>query len=178
MLLSERKYVDSLFIVREFAPNTSNNVTPELELTGAWAELHLGRLISAHQRITNILTDAKNGNDREEEALAALAESAVLLAEKSPLSARDQAQQARQYFHETGKKESEMVSLYYLATCQRELREKEHAQQTAQSGIDILSGWEQSWDSSLYHSYLRRPDIREISKGLHHYTNSPREEFR
>jgi tetratricopeptide (TPR) repeat protein len=167
MLLSENKYLDVISLAARLKERpTSLDGELDLQLSAANAELHLSRIVSAQQRLNTLLSDAQVVNNRSLQQSILAARSTLLLKQGAPSEAERIALQATQYFHWSGQKDMEFFSLCTISDIQSDLGKVGDSSESAEKAIDILHGWEQTWDSSLVESFLRRPDIASILPNL------------
>lgn len=73
---------------------------------------------------------------------------------------------AFQAFETAGEPESQWFALHYLsqiASCKNDTR---NSRKYAQRALDLLSQLQHNWETSLFESYVRRPDVSEARPDL------------
>jgi len=166
VLLSQNQYSAALSALPRPTDVTSRFVQAQAQLIAASAELHLGRLDSAHRRIEEVEAQAVLDKDQDSLTRIRPLRAELALAQKSPSTSRDLARQASEYFQSSGQQESEFVSLYSLMLSQNQLADRDNSARTARQALDIMQGWEQSWNPPQFQSYIHRPDIAAILREL------------
>ena len=77
------------------------------------------------------------------------------------------AQAANRYFSSKGEKESEWLSLYYIAKASKAAGDVTGSSTNAKKALDILDELEHTWSPPTYHQYITRPDhqlaLRELT---------------
>ena len=169
--LDQKRYDAALSEVEKSIGSAQEDGRENLQLTAAVAELHLGRRESASKRVSEVLAEALDRKDIQAENQAKLVQIRLFLSEKSLSEARNLATEMSQYFHSSGQRESELLSLYYLAISQRQLGNRQASAEAAAKAIDIFRGWEQSWSPPLIQSYRLRADSVTMLRDLQQCKN-------
>ncbi len=176
-LLSQNKYPDALSIVQRSLKDNPGIFEEHLQLVAASAELHLKKVDSARRRIADVRSQLVFDPNPDTSAEIRPLQAFLALAEKSPSTARDLSVEASEHFHTSGQQESEFISLYYLTLSQRQLGNGEAANQAARKAIDIVQGWEQSWNPPQFQSYIHRPDLAAMLRVLRDPADLPSQGF-
>jgi len=170
MELSQGKYGSALMVAQSAIKSIRNIPFPrEIELKGAsaMAEAELGKSQQAQRTAEEVLDLANGEKDPGLIAWAQLTYAGVATKARLPQKARPMAELASRYFHSTGQRESEWLSLLWLARTSQELGDHTSAEKNAKQALDILHNFEQTWGSSVFHAYTARPDcklaIQELS---------------
>lgn len=164
--LVQMKYPQVLTDANKALGNVPEDLSADLQIDMAAAELHLGRFASAEKRISDTLALSISRKDQPTEHQAKLVRVQLLLSNKSFTLARDLATELSAQFHASQQQESELFSLYYLALSQRQLGNLAAADDAAKKAVDIYLGWAQHWSPSLVSSYSSRPDVQAMLRDL------------
>jgi tetratricopeptide (TPR) repeat protein len=142
----------------------------------AIAEAQLGQTELAQRDVDKLMTLAHKEGGEDMLAAAQLVEAEVLLASRESGQAGIRAETAYKYFALNGSKESEWLSLLYMAKAAKASGDAESSSADAQKAIDILKQLENNWGPPIFQRYAARPDhqlaIRELS-GLSNLKGNP-----
>jgi tetratricopeptide (TPR) repeat protein len=162
ILLSQRKFAEVVSVVnRTLRPGLSEvsaDDLPQFRLLRARAEVQLGQSRKASDDVSELTTWAEKGGDEETAYDIKLVQAEDYRKTGSPQAAEPLVESARHYFSNSGKKESEWLSLLELARVDRSLGKIQECKVSAQLALDILRGFEHNWPPSDYKSYSTRPD--------------------
>ena len=169
--LSQGKYGNALSVSRRALlafPKMPANEIAEFEKIEALSQAQLGQLEQAQHEVDQLLAFAQEKGDEGLIAESELTEANVLLRVNSPEKAMSLAQSAYSYFSAKGEKESEWLSLFYLAIAAKGIGDLSTSAHDAQKALDTLASLEQSWGASVFDHYIARPDykivLRELTK--------------
>jgi hypothetical protein len=131
-----------------------------------------GAPASAEEWCRKAIEQARRESDPVAAAAAQLALANAYLAAADAAQALPLAQAAHDFFAASGQKESEYLSLLSLAKISLAGKNTAAAKQSAQKGLDILSGFQHNWAPQQYKGYSSRRDVRESASALVHLTGN------
>src|SRR5208282_4497475 len=112
----------------------------------------------AQRDAQQLLALAQKQADEGMIANASMAIAVVDLQSHLPGQALPMAEAANRYFSSKGEKESEWLSLYYVAKACKASGDVTGSSINAKKALDILNEFEQTWSPPTYHQYTTRPD--------------------
>jgi eukaryotic-like serine/threonine-protein kinase len=174
ILLSRGKDAEALSTCRKALndfPNLDADTIADFAQIEALAEARLGKLDQAKIEADRALALAKEVNE-DAVGQAELVEAEVLLLSHSPTQALSFAQSANTYFSVKQEKESEWLSLLYMAEASKASGDREAGISAAKKAIDILAALEQSWSPIVFRQYGARPDLHEDIQHLNNLVHS------
>jgi serine/threonine protein kinase len=171
MFFSERRFQDAYKTSRDalakFKGMPAGEIS-DLKRVKALAEAELGQTRQAEADGRDLLMMAREQENEELIARANMVLSVVKLKEHVPTDARSLADAANRYFSSKGVKESEWLSLYYLAAACKGMGDSRESSLIAKKALDTLSQLRIAWGSPTFEQYVTRPDhqfaIRELAK--------------
>jgi serine/threonine protein kinase len=165
MRLSQRRYPEALSLSRHalasFRDMPARQIA-ELERVATMSEAELGQIRQAQRDAQQLLSLARQQSDEELVAEASMALAAVDLQAHVPDQALQMAEAADRYFSRKGQKESEWLSLYYVAKACKASGNTADSLASAKKSLDIVTGFEQTWSPPTFHLYATRPDHQVI----------------
>jgi tetratricopeptide (TPR) repeat protein len=171
MALSQRRFKDALNLAQHALKNATPSTPAEdadLQIISGLAQAELGAQNQARQSCQSALDSVQRQGDRLMSAEAGLCVARADIAAGAPRDAIPLAENSRQFFANSGQRESEWRSLLYLAEACNRSGDSASAAQHAKKALDILSGVENNWGNPAYRLYVSRPDIQlarqELSK--------------
>jgi hypothetical protein len=120
--------------------------------------VQLGESRSASDDVSELTKWAEEGGDEQTANDIKLVQAENYRKTGSPQAAEPLVESARHYFSNSGKKESEWLSLLELARVLRSLGKIQESKVSAQLALDILWELEHTWPAADYRSYSARPD--------------------
>jgi len=172
MLVSQEHYAAAKKIVEGPLDDKSNIDPGYFQRVMCGIETASGSPTSAEEMCRKAIEQAHQESDRTSAAAAQLALANAYLAAGDAAQALPIAQGAHDFFAASGQKESEYLSLLTLARISRVLKDITGAKQSAQKGLDILSGFAHNWSPQQYKGYSSRPDVRESADALYRLRNN------
>ncbi len=170
MLFSQARYGAALEISRRALADPSSPAPEYFEFLSGEIESKTGSPGKAQELCRKAFDLAKQDADPDEIADANLALADAYLAAGLLDHARPLAEAARNFFVQTGRKESEYVALLTLARIARASKDVANTKKFAQQALDILSGFKHNWTPQQYNKYSCRPDVMQASLLLHRLT--------
>jgi cation diffusion facilitator CzcD-associated flavoprotein CzcO len=145
---------------------------PSDELAGfeeviAEAEARMGLTGPAQREADKLMALARKEADEDAIAAAELVGAEVSLAFRRSQKAGELANAANTYFASKRRKESEWLSLFYIAQAAKASGDADSSSAEAQKAIDILNELAKNWGPPTFQQYASRPDrqlaIRDLS---------------
>jgi len=173
ILLSQEKFSELIARTnRELRPQSSRAVAddlPQFQLLRARAEVQLGELKKASEDISELTAWAQKDGDEEALTNIKLVQAEMYRKAGSAQLAEPLVDSARRYYASSGKKDSEWRSLLEQARVYRSLGKRQESKASAELALAILQGFEHTWPSSDYRSYITRPDNKSAQQELTAY---------
>jgi tetratricopeptide (TPR) repeat protein len=166
MLVSQQRYAAAKRIIEGPLEDKSNIDPGYFERLMCEIETGSGSPLAAQEWCRKAIAQAQQESDRLAAAAGQLALANTYLAAGDAAQAFPAAQSAHDFFAASGQKESEYLSALSLAKISRALHNSAGAKQSAQKGLDILSGFAHNWSPQQYKGYSSRPDVRESADAL------------
>jgi tetratricopeptide (TPR) repeat protein len=169
MELSKGKYRDALSISQnalQTFPKLQADKTLDYLAVKTLAEAQLGHLVQARLDADKLFDTARQRGDEYLIAQAELTAANVYLALHLPVKALSLARTSNAYFSTNGEKESEWISLLYLAQTEKELGDVRACADNARTASEILNQLKRSWGPSVFNQYVNRPDHRTAIREL------------
>ena len=162
MLLSQGKDAEALAVSRRAMHDFQNldaGTTVDFVQVAALAEARLGKLDEARVDADRALALTRKQANDEMIAQAEMVEAEVYFRSHSPTQALALAQSANTYFSAREEKESEWLSLFYMAEASKDSGDTKDSIIAAKKALDILATLEQSWSPVVFQQYGARPDL-------------------
>jgi tetratricopeptide (TPR) repeat protein len=137
-----------------------------VKISLALARLHLGDRKHAKALCTEALAAANRNQDRQGTAEASMALATVLMAQNDWDAGQALAESALRVFEAASEPESQCLALHYLSRVAACKRDTDNSRKYAQRALDLVSQFEHNWETSLFESYRRRPDVSEANADL------------
>jgi len=172
ILMSQRRFAAAKQIAQRSLADKSNVDPGYFERLTCQIETVSGAPASAEEWCRKAIEQARRESDPVAAAAAQLALANAYLAAADAAQALPLAQAAHDFFAASGQKESEYLSLLSLAKISLAGKNTAAAKQSAQKGLDILSGFQHNWAPQQYKGYSSRRDVRESASALVHLTGN------
>jgi tetratricopeptide (TPR) repeat protein len=170
ILLTQGKFAEVISAAnRAFSPKLSvatPDDLPEFQLLRARAEIALGQTRQASDDLSRLTAWAHEDGNEEGANDINLVQSEIYRKTGSPQLAEPLVDSAQRYFSSTGQRESEWLSLLEKARVCRSSGKAQESRAAAQSALEILKQFHDTWPPSDYKSYSTRPDIAASQKEL------------
>jgi serine/threonine protein kinase len=169
MRLSQRRYSEALSISRR-ALNTFAELPmakiADFESVESLVEAELGQSKQAQNDAQQLLALAHKQSDEGLIAEAQMTLAVVNLQSHLPEQALAMAAAANAYFSSKGEKESEWLSLFYMAKAYKATGDITSSSTNAKKALDIIGEIEHAWNPPAFYQYSTRPDnqlaVREL----------------
>jgi tetratricopeptide (TPR) repeat protein len=161
MLVSQKRFAEAKRVVDGPLADKSNVDPGYFERLMCEIETASGSPAPGEEWCRKAIAQAQRESDRAAAATAQLALADAYLVAGDAAQASPAAQSAHDFFAASGQKESEYLSALSLAKISRALHNPAGAKQSAQKGLDILSGFAHNWSPQQYKGYSSRPDVRD-----------------
>lgn len=169
MALSERKFPEAISEAQKaltIRGEQSKGTVVEAGYISGLAQSRSGRADAGRKRCEEALKVARELGVPLllSNALLAVAEVSLLAGDAQAASIN--AAEAQQRFATYKQAESEWRTLLAQARASERLGDKLRSQELGGQGLAVLQGLEKQWQSESYHSYVTRPDVRELRSHL------------
>jgi len=176
MLLSEGRNQEA-FDASQKALHSSANVpaakVASLKRTAVLAELQLGKFAGAGQGAAELAALARKEASEDMIADSELVEVIVGFQGRATDKAVEKAaESANRYFSAKGKRESEWLSLFYLAKSSKDSGDLSNCVKQAKNAVDILDTLKHDWGSQVFQEYIARPDLQSLASKLTEWSTS------
>ena len=173
ILFSQGKFADVVSLVNRALgpglPQVSPDDLSQFRLLRARAEVRLGHIRKASDEVSELTAWAEKERDELGAYNVRLVQAEIYRKSASPQVAEPLLKSACHYFSNSGKKESEWLSLLEQARVDRSLGKMQESKVSAALALDILKQFEHTWPPLDYSSYSARPDIRAAQQELLSY---------
>jgi tetratricopeptide (TPR) repeat protein len=163
MFLSQKRYSEVKEIARTALADKSNDDPGFFYRVMGQIETVHGSPERALDWGQKALDQAQKESDRAGIAAANLILANAYLAGGATGKALALAQAAHDFFAASNRRESEYLALLSLAKISRAANNPADSRRFAQQGMDILSGFKDTYSTQQYKTYLSRPDVRDVS---------------
>ena len=166
-LLSSGKYSEALRLAGQTLkyPKIAADDKQELEIDKIIAESHLGMKKQALADWEVWRNEERTGNSVKQ-AKKSLIAAKVQLANGLSQQAHDDGVKAAEQFAGTGQLDSELQSLCLVALAARVLHDSHDYGTYSTKAVDIVSRIQQTWSPQVSQTYLSRPDLQMLMRGI------------
>ena len=167
-LLSRMRYREALALARQMPekyPKMQPNDQQEFESYRAIAESHLGMTKQALSDLDDLERHEKTAKFGEEaERNLVIAE--VNLFSRRPRQAHDAAVKAAAHYTSTGQLDSALRSVCLAAAASKLLKDEPAYSTFSAKAVDIISQIRHTWSPQVSQTYLSRPDLQLLMRGV------------
>jgi tetratricopeptide (TPR) repeat protein len=164
--LSQHRWAEAAELASRALPRVPAWDSGSVKISLALARLRLGDRKLAKALCTEALTAANRNQDRQGRAEASMALATVLMAENNWDAGQALAESALRIFEAADEPESQWFALHYLSRIAACKKDADNSRKYAQRGLDLLTQFEHNWETSLFESYIKRPDVSEARADL------------
>jgi serine/threonine protein kinase len=166
-LLSRMKYREADALAQKTLadqPTMGADRKQQLELDEALAEIHLKTKPAAFQRLEDVSN--RRSKDSAVDWGTQLSVAEVELSLGMAQQALDGATKAADHFDAKNQLDSELRSLCIAASASKNLNNTAAYEQFSKKTVDISSQLQQTWDPQALRSYMSRPDLQALMRGV------------